>query len=156
MTHDQMALKLIAKYNNSDENKEISKDVGEEIGKEGEEIGKEGGEEIGKEGGEQGDEEIGKEGGEEINNGKSMTRIIMSNIIKKMNSSPIIEFRFDYEYFQVLINPEHAKYTTFIRKLSHTQKRYSICQNEFLSIIDSLKKFHHLLIGKKVTIFTDH
>ncbi|KAM9995061.1 hypothetical protein ACTFIY_001261 [Dictyostelium cf. discoideum] len=95
-------------------------------------------------------------------------------------------------YFQVLINPEHAKYTAFIthigkfeytrrpqvyyntlmiyqiqgdkfkviwfhsRKLTDTQKRYSIGDREFLSIIDSLKKFQHLLIGKKVTIYTDH
>ncbi|KAM9997130.1 hypothetical protein ACTFIZ_007914 [Dictyostelium cf. discoideum] len=29
-------------------------------------------------------------------------------------------------------------------------------RREFLSIIDSLKKFQHLLIGKKVTIYTDH
>ncbi|KAM9992176.1 hypothetical protein ACTFIZ_012860 [Dictyostelium cf. discoideum] len=42
------------------------------------------------------------------------------------------------------------------RKLSDTQKRYSIGDREFLSIIDSLKKFQHLLIGKKVTIYTDH
>ncbi|KAM9983570.1 hypothetical protein ACTFIY_000292 [Dictyostelium cf. discoideum] len=42
------------------------------------------------------------------------------------------------------------------RKLTDTQKRYSICDREFLSIIDSLKKFQHLLIGKKVTIYTDH
>ncbi|KAM9982198.1 hypothetical protein ACTFIZ_006733 [Dictyostelium cf. discoideum] len=32
------------------------------------------------------------------------------------------------------------------RKLSDTQKRYSIGDREFLSIIDSLKKFQHLLI----------
>ncbi|KAM9998348.1 hypothetical protein ACTFIY_008021 [Dictyostelium cf. discoideum] len=35
------------------------------------------------------------------------------------------------------------------RKLTDTQKRYSIGDREFLSIIDSLKKFQHLLIGKK-------
>ncbi|KAM9975573.1 hypothetical protein ACTFIW_005446 [Dictyostelium discoideum] len=35
------------------------------------------------------------------------------------------------------------------RKLTDTQKRYSIGDIEFLSIIDSLKKFQHLLIGKK-------
>ncbi|EAL66749.2 hypothetical protein DDB_G0281535 [Dictyostelium discoideum AX4] len=42
------------------------------------------------------------------------------------------------------------------RKLTDTQKRYSIGDREFLSIIDSLKKFQHLLIGKKVSIYTDH
>ncbi|KAM9954971.1 hypothetical protein ACTFIW_000801 [Dictyostelium discoideum] len=35
------------------------------------------------------------------------------------------------------------------RKLTDTQKRYSIGDREFLSIIDSLKKFQHLLIDKK-------
>ncbi|KAM9954223.1 hypothetical protein ACTFIW_003764 [Dictyostelium discoideum] len=35
------------------------------------------------------------------------------------------------------------------RKLTDTQKRYSIGDREFLSIIDSLKKFQHLLICKK-------
>ncbi|KAM9978266.1 hypothetical protein ACTFIY_011995 [Dictyostelium cf. discoideum] len=44
----------------------------------------------------------------------------------------------------------------YSRKLTDTQKRYSIGDREFLSIIDSLKKFQHLLIGKKVTIYTDH
>ncbi|KAM9972547.1 hypothetical protein ACTFIR_011914 [Dictyostelium discoideum] len=42
------------------------------------------------------------------------------------------------------------------RKLTDTQKRYSICDREFLSIIDSLKKFQHILIGKKVSIYTNH
>ncbi|KAM9948577.1 hypothetical protein ACTFIT_009775 [Dictyostelium discoideum] len=42
------------------------------------------------------------------------------------------------------------------RKLTDTQKRYSIGDREFLSIIDSLKKYQHLLIGKKVSIYTDH
>ncbi|KAM9954868.1 hypothetical protein ACTFIW_000971 [Dictyostelium discoideum] len=42
------------------------------------------------------------------------------------------------------------------RKLTDTQKRYSIVDREFLSIIDSLKKFQHLLIGKKVSIYTNH
>ncbi|KAM9975918.1 hypothetical protein ACTFIR_009759 [Dictyostelium discoideum] len=42
------------------------------------------------------------------------------------------------------------------RKLTDTQKRYSIGDREFLSIIYSLKKFQHLLIGKKVSIYTDH
>ncbi|KAK5583357.1 hypothetical protein RB653_004949 [Dictyostelium firmibasis] len=42
------------------------------------------------------------------------------------------------------------------RKLSETQKRYSIGDREFLSIVDSLKKFQYLLMGKRVTIYTDH
>ncbi|EGC35166.1 hypothetical protein DICPUDRAFT_15082, partial [Dictyostelium purpureum] len=42
------------------------------------------------------------------------------------------------------------------RKFSDTQKRYSIGDREFLAIIDSLKKFQYLLLGKKVTIYSDH
>ncbi|KAM9975577.1 hypothetical protein ACTFIW_005450 [Dictyostelium discoideum] len=41
------------------------------------------------------------------------------------------------------------------RKLTDTQKRYNISDREFLSIIDSLKKFQPLLISKNVSIYTD-
>ncbi|KAM9967270.1 hypothetical protein ACTFIR_007510 [Dictyostelium discoideum] len=68
-------------------------------------------------------------------------------------------------YFQILINLVNSP-STFarlmveifgnIKKNLLTLKRDTVSDREFFSIIDSPKKFQHLLIGEKVSIFTDH
>ncbi|KAM9974245.1 hypothetical protein ACTFIR_003961 [Dictyostelium discoideum] len=61
-------------------------------------------------------------------------------------------------YFQILINLVNSP-STFARlmvEIFGNIKKIQYSDREFFSIIDSPKKFQHLLIGEKVSIFTDH
>ena len=42
------------------------------------------------------------------------------------------------------------------RSLSNTERRYSTTKKEALAIIDSLKRFRHLVLGYQIEVFTDH
>jgi len=42
------------------------------------------------------------------------------------------------------------------RKLLPRERNYAIVELELLSIVHALQKFHHLLYGRKIQVFTDH
>jgi hypothetical protein len=44
----------------------------------------------------------------------------------------------------------------FSRKLSPTQKKYSVTEQELLAIVDTLKEFKGMLWGQQITVYTDH
>ena len=44
----------------------------------------------------------------------------------------------------------------FSRKLSDTQRRYSVTEIELLAIVETLKEFKGMLWGQKLVVFTDH
>ena len=44
----------------------------------------------------------------------------------------------------------------FSRKLSDTQKKYSVTEIELLAIVETLKEFKGMLWGQIITVFTDH
>ena len=44
----------------------------------------------------------------------------------------------------------------FSRKLSDTQKRYTVTEQELLAIVETLKEFKGMLWGQKIKIYTDH
>ncbi len=44
----------------------------------------------------------------------------------------------------------------FSRKLSETQKKYSVTKQELLNILECLKEFKGMLWGKKIIVYTDH
>jgi hypothetical protein len=44
----------------------------------------------------------------------------------------------------------------FSRKLTDTQRRYPVTEQELLAIMETLKFFHHMLFGHKIIIKTDH
>ena len=44
----------------------------------------------------------------------------------------------------------------FSRKLSETQKKYSVTELELLSIVECLKEFKGMLWGQKIIVYTDH
>lgn len=44
----------------------------------------------------------------------------------------------------------------FSRKLSDTQKRYSVTELELLSIVECLKEFKGMLWGQRIKVYTDH
>ena len=44
----------------------------------------------------------------------------------------------------------------FSRKLSDTQKKYSVTEIELLAIVETLKEFKGMLWGQIIRVFTDH
>ncbi len=44
----------------------------------------------------------------------------------------------------------------FTRKLSDTQRKYSVTKIELLAIVETLKEFKGMLWGQKIKVFTDH
>ena len=42
------------------------------------------------------------------------------------------------------------------RKLTDSHKRYTVKEKELLSIVEILKEFRTILLGKKLRIYTDH
>jgi len=46
--------------------------------------------------------------------------------------------------------------TSFSRKLTTAQQKYSVTELELLSIVETLKEFQGMLWGKKIKVYTDH
>jgi len=44
----------------------------------------------------------------------------------------------------------------FSRKLSETQRKYSVTELELLSIVECLKEFKGMLWGQRIKVYTDH
>jgi hypothetical protein len=44
----------------------------------------------------------------------------------------------------------------FSRKLSTTQRKYSITKIELLAIVETLKEFNGMLWGQSIKVYTDH
>ena len=44
----------------------------------------------------------------------------------------------------------------YSRKLHSAQKRYTTTERELLAIVETLKEFRNILLGQKLTIYTDH
>jgi hypothetical protein len=55
-----------------------------------------------------------------------------------------------------LITQDSRPIAFFSRKLSNTQRRYSVTNIELLAIVKTLEKFKGMLRGKNIKVFTDH
>ena len=55
-----------------------------------------------------------------------------------------------------VLSQEGKPIAFFSKKLNEVQKRYPITEWELLSIVEILKEFKYLLLGNRITIYTDH
>ena len=55
-----------------------------------------------------------------------------------------------------VITQKNMPLAFFSRKLSDTQKRYSVNEIELLAIVETLKEFKGMLWGQKLIFYTDH
>ncbi len=55
-----------------------------------------------------------------------------------------------------VITQDNKPIAFFSRKLSDTQRKYSVTKIELLAIVETLKEFNGMLRGKNIKVFTDH
>jgi hypothetical protein len=56
----------------------------------------------------------------------------------------------------VVITQDNRPIAFFSRKLSETQRKYSVIKIELLAIVETLKEFKGMLLGQQIKLFTDH
>ena len=56
----------------------------------------------------------------------------------------------------VVITQDNRPLAFFSRKLTDTQKRYSVTKIEILAIVEALKEFKGMLCGQQIVVYTDH
>ena len=55
-----------------------------------------------------------------------------------------------------VITQKNRPIAFFSRKLTETQQKYSVTEQELLAIFDTLKEFKSMLWGQKIKVYTDH
>ena len=55
-----------------------------------------------------------------------------------------------------VITQDNRPLAFFSRKLSDTQKRYSVTEIKLLAIVEALKEFKGMLWGQRIVVYTDH
>ncbi len=55
-----------------------------------------------------------------------------------------------------VITQDNRPIVFFSRKLSNTQRKYSVQKIELLAIVETLKAFKEMLWGQNIKVFTDH
>ena len=55
-----------------------------------------------------------------------------------------------------VITQDNKPLAFFSRKLNSAQRNYTTTERELLSIVETLKEFRNILLGQRVTVYTDH
>ena len=68
------------------------------------------------------------------------------------------EIHTDASHFQLgaVISQGGKPIAFYSRKLNDAQTRYTTTERELLSIVETLKEFRNILLGHKITVYTDH
>ena len=61
-----------------------------------------------------------------------------------------------HEQLGVVISQDNKPIAFYSRKLTDTQKRYTMTEYELLSIVETFKEFRNILLGQKIIVYTDH
>ena len=61
----------------------------------------------------------------------------------------------DYQLGSV-VSQDNKPITFFSRKLNKAQQNYTVTEKELLAIVETLKEFPNILLGKDIKIYTDH
>jgi hypothetical protein len=56
----------------------------------------------------------------------------------------------------VAITQDNRPIAFFSRKLSKTEQKYNVTENELLAIVETLKEFRGMLWGQDIKVYTDH
>jgi transposase InsO family protein len=72
--------------------------------------------------------------------------------------SKVFEIHTDASHYQLgsVISQGGKPIAFYSRKLSDTQTRYTTTERELLSIVETLKEFRSILLGQRITVYTDH
>jgi hypothetical protein len=74
------------------------------------------------------------------------------------NFSKEFEIYTDASKYQLggVITQDGRPLAFYSRKLNDAQTRYTTTERELLSIVETLKEFRNILLGQKITVYTDH
>jgi len=64
----------------------------------------------------------------------------------------------DASHYQLgaVVSQEGKPIAFYSRKLNPAQTRYTTTERELLSIVETLKEYHNILLGQAIKVFTDH
>ena len=81
-----------------------------------------------------------------------------NNLLTYPDSNEIFKVNTDASAFQLgAVISQKGKYIAFYsRKITDSQKRYTVTEKELPSIVETLKEFRTILIGQKSRIYTDN
>ena len=86
------------------------------------------------------------------------TTIAKDVVLAYPDYSQGFEIYTDSSKFQLgaVITQSNRPLAFFSRKLSKTQQKYSVTEQELLAIVETLKEFKGMLWGQTITVYTDH
>ena len=86
------------------------------------------------------------------------TMIAKVSILDFPDFSKLFDLHIDFSDYQLgsVLSQDDKPIAFFSRKFNAAQLIYTVTDKEFLGIIVSLKKFHHILLDNEIMVYTDH
>jgi hypothetical protein len=90
---------------------------------------------------------------------ETMKRIISRETLlayPDFNKPFIIHTDASQKQLGAVISQDDKPIAFYSRKLNPAQTRYTTTERELLSIVETLKEFRNILLGQRITVYTDH